>query len=107
MPPRFEPTAVLPFEGPEAQQLQWLPLAMRYKLDVLGLRLTLAQWQALSLEERRLLVTSPVDAGSAAASLRRLLLHMGAAPDPRGRAPDHDFDAYLAARQRSGKTASR
>ena len=48
MRPDLAPTACLPFEPEEARSLQWLPLAVRYKLDACGLRLSLGQWQALS-----------------------------------------------------------
>ena len=48
MRPDLAPTACLPFEPAEARSLQWLPLAVRYKLDACGLRLSLGQWQALS-----------------------------------------------------------
>ncbi|HMS05591.1 MAG TPA: nitrate reductase associated protein [Burkholderiaceae bacterium] len=37
------PDRVLEFEAPEVHALVWLPLAVRYKLDVIGCRLRLAQ----------------------------------------------------------------
>ena len=35
-------------QAPEVHALVWLPLAVRYKLDVIGCRLRLAQWQRRS-----------------------------------------------------------
>lgn len=61
MRPDLAPTACLPFEPDKARCLVWLPLAVRHKLDGCGLRLSLKQWQALSM----------------AARLRLLQLHAG------------------------------
>lgn len=58
MEPDLAPTACLPFEPEEARCLHWLPLAVRHKLDACGLRLSLAQWQALDLADRRELLRS-------------------------------------------------
>lgn len=52
MRPDLAPTACLPFEADEARRLVWLPLAVRHKLDVCGLRLSLTQWQTLSRAAR-------------------------------------------------------
>jgi hypothetical protein len=46
------PTSCLPFEPESARLLQWLPLAVRHKLDCAGLKLTLAQWLALPMATR-------------------------------------------------------
>lgn len=52
----MQPIAVEDFEPPEAQALHWLPLAVRFKLDTVGLKVGLAEWQALPLADRRLLL---------------------------------------------------
>lgn len=46
------PTSCLPFEPESARLLQWLPLAVRHKLDEAGLKLTLGQWLALPMATR-------------------------------------------------------
>jgi hypothetical protein len=53
------PTCVLPGESVQARQLAWMPLAVRFKLDRCGLRIGLAQWQAMSLTERSALLVTP------------------------------------------------
>lgn len=52
----LSPNMVLDFEDEHARSLHWLPWAVRHKLDCAGLSLTLDQWQALPLLERRTLV---------------------------------------------------
>ena len=62
LPPDLSPVACLDFEAAEVRALRWLPLAVRYKLDLLRARLSLNQWQALTLPEReRLLRCKPGD----------------------------------------------
>lgn len=46
------PFACLPFEHECAKSLHWLPLAVRYKLDGAGLKLSLNQWQSLTISTR-------------------------------------------------------
>jgi hypothetical protein len=53
------PTMVLPFEPIEARELTWIPLAVRFKLDRCGVRISLGQWQALSVTERGALLLAP------------------------------------------------
>ncbi len=51
---------VFAFErAPGGDELEWIPLAVRMKLDVAGLSLGLEDWQALELEARRSLVAAP------------------------------------------------
>jgi hypothetical protein len=52
----LEPNEVLWFEPLEARELSWLPLAVRYKLDRSGIRLSLGSWRSLELDARRRLV---------------------------------------------------
>lgn len=49
-------------------RLDWLPLAVRHKLDEEGLRLTLAQWQALTTTARADLLARMPQAGFARAA---------------------------------------
>lgn len=62
MRPDLVPTSCFPFEPEEARSLSWLPLAARHKLDSCGLRLSLAQWQALPLAARLELLQRPAGA---------------------------------------------
>ena len=39
--------------------LTWIPRAVRDKLDLAGIRIHLADWQRMSLEERRELIALP------------------------------------------------
>jgi len=59
----LQPTVHLPFEPGEAQALTWLPLAVRYKLDQVSLKLPLKAWQSLPRKDRERLLALP--AGSA------------------------------------------
>lgn len=59
MRPDVLPTACLPFEPEEAHRLQWLPLAVRHKLDGCRLHLSLVEWQALPVATRQQLLQLP------------------------------------------------
>lgn len=59
MRPDLAPTCCLDFEPTAARALEWLPLAVRFKLDQWQLKLTLRQWQSMDLETRALWVASP------------------------------------------------
>lgn len=48
----LQPDRCLRFESDTVQRLDWMPLAVRFKLDVARLRLTLQQWQALPHAQR-------------------------------------------------------
>ncbi len=52
------PVRVFGFEPPEARQLAWLPLAVRFKLDACGVRLRLHEWRALTMGQRRALLST-------------------------------------------------
>lgn len=52
----MQPDRVFDFEPPQARNLEWLPLAVRYKLDLCELKIGLKEWQAIPLEQRDLLV---------------------------------------------------
>jgi hypothetical protein len=49
------------FEGDNVATLDWLPLDVRRKLDLVGLHVGLAAWQAIPLDGRRALVAHRVD----------------------------------------------
>lgn len=53
------PTTCLPTEPGQARALTWLPLAVRYKLDLASLKLSLRLWQALPRGDREALVGLP------------------------------------------------
>lgn len=82
MRPDLAPTACLPSEAEEARSLLWLPLAVRHKLDGCGVRLSLAEWQALPVATRLKLLQVP--AGPEFALLAR---SAGASRDTRTREP--------------------
>jgi len=50
--PNISPVVCLEFESAKTRSLQWIPLAVRHKLDGAGLKLTLNQWQSLTLATR-------------------------------------------------------
>ena len=82
----MKPDRVFQFEPAEARALDWLPLAVRYKLDTCGLKIGLEEWQGLSRESREALLRA--EAG-AVFEMKVLELFPGArrkrgsaAPDP-------------------------
>jgi hypothetical protein len=91
----MQPDRVFEFEPDEARSLQWLPLAVRYKLDLCGRKIGLQQWQALALTDREGLLRCP-----AGATFEARLLQL--VPLARKLADADDappaFDDYLAAR---------
>ncbi len=52
---------VFAFEGEESERLEWIPLDVRRRLDLAGVRLSLAGWQAMPLHARARLCEAPVD----------------------------------------------
>lgn len=65
----MEPVHILSSEPPQARSLEWLPLAVRFKLDALGLKIRLYEWQALARPKRQALLACP-----AGGSFEKLLL---------------------------------
>lgn len=62
------------FEADLAPTLHCIPMAVRYKLDRLGLKVSLKAWNRLSLEQRReLLEQGSVDTPEAEAALRAVV----------------------------------
>lgn len=81
--PFLKPISCLDVEPREARGLTWLPLAVRYKLDECGLRLSLREWQELPLQRRAALVAAPLTAGPE--GFQQQALAAGAGPDQRPR----------------------
>jgi hypothetical protein len=77
---RLTPTACLPFEPEECRSLQWLPLAVRHKLDECCLRLSLRQWQSIPLAQRNVLLEAPLAADDEARSFALAAMAAGATP---------------------------
>lgn len=50
--------------------MDWFPFAIRYKLDRAALKLSLHQWQSLSLDTRLDLLHSPLELGFISTALR-------------------------------------
>ena len=49
------------YEVASSEDLTFIPMCVRFNLDRFGLRISLAQWQLLPYEDRRLLARFPVD----------------------------------------------
>jgi len=49
------------FEVESSENFTYIPMCVRFNLDRFGLRISLAQWQLLPLEDRQLLACFPVD----------------------------------------------
>jgi len=77
---------IFSFERELYATLDLIPLAVRRKLDLAGVKLSLAGWQALPIADRRALAGATVDDGASvaafAAMLRAGTLCAGAALDP-------------------------
>ena len=72
-----------PFESREASSLLLIPLRVRYKLDCAGIRLRLAQWQALTHDEKtqllQLSIVTPQERGAYRDVLIRMVNRLGGA----------------------------
>jgi hypothetical protein len=53
------------FEVESSEDLTYIPMAVRFNLDRFGLRVSLAQWQMLPHEDRKLLARFPVEEDAA------------------------------------------
>jgi hypothetical protein len=91
----MQPDRVFDFEPAAARELQWLPLAVRYKLDACGLKIGLKEWQALALADREALLRCPAGAPFAA---HLLALVPGARKLAGGGTMPGAFEDYLVAR---------
>lgn len=79
LPPDLAPTSCLDVDSAAARELTWLPYAVRFKLDECGLRMSLRDWQQLSVAQRAALVHAPLLPGTG--GFRPLALAIGAKPD--------------------------
>mgnify|MGYP003329915136 CR=1 FL=1 len=55
------PPNLFAFERDEFGDLNWMPLALRYRLDLCGLKLPLSTWQRLTFDERARLLGLPCE----------------------------------------------
>jgi hypothetical protein len=55
----IEPIGLLPWETAAYADLAWMPMAMRYKLDTIGFKVHLQQWQKLPFASRNELLVAP------------------------------------------------
>ncbi|ROZ78040.1 nitrate reductase associated protein [Ramlibacter sp. WS9] len=94
IPSGLAPLACLPFESQECRSLHWMPLAVRYKLDVCQLCLSLGQWQSLSLESRAFLLREPFATGCGS-WFERLAVDRGARPLNEDRIAPGSFAEYV------------
>lgn len=61
---------------PEDDDLSWIPRSVRDKLDRAGIRIHLADWQRMALEERRALVVSPCESPDEVTAFRARVLEL-------------------------------
>jgi hypothetical protein len=67
-------TTLFAFEDDFVASLRCIPMAVRFKLDRCGVKLSLRQWSRLSPEDRRGLLLQPCDADAEAAAYRERLV---------------------------------
>ena len=93
-PPDNLACRVFRFEADFAADLRCLPMAVRRKLDLAGVKLKLAQWHGLSEEERQRLLAWPDDGPSLLAFRQWLLVRSRSLPQGPARAlpPAEDAD---------------
>ena len=58
------PTNLFAFERDEFGDLNWMPLGLRYRLDLCGLKLSLSTWQRLEFTGRLQLLELPCDSAT-------------------------------------------
>ena len=61
------------FEAEIYDSLNWLPLAARRKLDALGIKLHLAQWEQFGRGERLMICHAPTDSEEERSALRTFI----------------------------------
>lgn len=85
--PLLDAPLLLDFEVKSSENLTFIPLGVRYNLDRFGMRISLAQWQALPHADRSLLARFPLDDDPQIerrfdqALIEMLRTHMNAEPD--------------------------
>ncbi len=70
------PDQLLPWETGPYADLEWLPQAMRFKLDAVGIKVGLKQWQALPIEAKRQLLAAPIADEAAKEAWKQSLLQV-------------------------------
>jgi hypothetical protein len=73
--------AIFAFEKDFAQSLRCIPMSVRLKLDSVGVKLSLRQWNRLGRPERRALLHLPCDLVAQRAAFREQLMRMLQAQD--------------------------
>jgi hypothetical protein len=68
-----EEARVFGFESELEANLTYIPMAVRFKLDKCGVKLSLAEWQQLPEHRRRELLRARCDNATSAANYRRIL----------------------------------
>jgi hypothetical protein len=79
MDSRDDASTVFEFERDFAQSLRCVPMSVRLKLDVSGVKLSLKQWNRLTSEDRQQLLELPCAAGPERESFRERVMQMVAA----------------------------
>lgn len=69
-------TQLFAFESDFVATLRCVPMAVRFKLDRCGIKLSLRQWSRLTPEDRRELLQAPCDAASEIEAYRDRLLEL-------------------------------
>ena len=72
----FTQAGFYPFEGPSTTDLSLIPLSIRYKLDRAEIKLHLAQWQQISLDDRQRLLDTRCGSATEVAGYRALLIEI-------------------------------
>lgn len=84
---------IFAFEGPEIAALSWMPFDVRRKLDLSGVKLSLAAWEAMPIADRRALVDAPIETAAEVPVYRALALRLGQAAGKVGEQDPVPFDA--------------
>lgn len=72
----FTQAGFYPFEGPATTDLSLIPLSIRYKLDRAEIKLHLAQWQRISLDDRQRLLKTSCDSATEVEAYRAVLVEI-------------------------------
>ena len=88
---------VLAFEREEDLRGEWIPMAVRMKLDLVGLKIGLKDWQALALEPREELIDIDVEDEAGIAHFERRLREIL-------EAADRDMPCPLSEKKLSGRS---
>ena len=70
------PMELFAFESDFVATLRCIPMAVRFKLDQAGIKLSLRQWSRFSLEDRAELLRAPCAAAAEIAAYRRRLIDL-------------------------------